>query len=94
MRTKNAPTITRAEREYLSRVKQLPCGVCGQPGPSEAHHLEQGMHFLCIPLCPDCHRGGFNGLHGQRRIWAATKQTEHTVLNDTIEALSRPEGAF
>lgn len=94
MRTKNAATITRAEREHLARVKALPCGVCGLPGPSEAHHVEQGLHFLCIPLCPDCHRGGFNGLHGQRRIWAASKVTEHDVLNETVALLARQEGAL
>lgn len=87
MRTKNAAPITRVERDYLARVKSLPCGVCGQAGPSEAHHIEQGMHFLCIPLCEDCHRGGFNGLHGQRRIWSVLKKTEQSVLNDTIARL-------
>ena len=94
MRTKNAPTITRAEREYLSRVKQLPCGVCGHHPPSEAHHVEQGLHYLCIPLCEDCHRGSFNGIHGQRRVWAASKLNEHDVLNETVALLSRQEGAF
>lgn len=87
MRTKNAKPLTRVEQAHLARVKALPCGVCGQHGPSEAHHIEQGLHFLCIPLCDDCHRGGFNGLHGQKRIWAALKKTEQSVLNDTIAKL-------
>lgn len=94
MRTKNAKAITRAEKEYLARVKQLPCGVCGEPGPSDAHHIEQGLHFLCIPLCRDCHQGGVNGFHGQRAIWNVYKMNEHTVLNQTIAALSGSEGAF
>ncbi len=87
MRTKNARAISRPEQAHLASVKSLPCGVCGQAGPSEAHHIEQGMHYLCIPLCEDCHRGGFNGLHGQRRIWSVLKKTELTVLNDTIARL-------
>lgn len=71
----------------MERVKSLPCGVCGSPGPSEAHHIEQQQHFTAIPLCPDCHRGGFNGWHGRRSIWKAMKLDELAVLNKTIEAL-------
>ena len=68
-------------------VKELPCGVCDAPAPSEAHHIMQGEHYLCIPLCPDCHRGSYNGLHGQQRIWQVLKKTEMTVLNETIKKL-------
>lgn len=84
MRTKNAKAINKAEGAYLAWVKQQPCGVCDEPGPSDAHHIDQGFHFLCIPLCKDCHQGGFNGIHGQARIWKALKKTEMTVLNETI----------
>jgi len=79
--------ITAAERKHLAKVKDLPCGVCGASGPSEAHHIEQHKQYLCIPLCADCHRGSFNGLHGQKRMWNVTKKTELSVLNDTIERL-------
>jgi hypothetical protein len=68
-------------------VKELACGVCNAPGPSEAHHVEQHQQYLCIPLCPDCHRGSFNGLHGQRRIWGVRKLTEMDVLNETLRSL-------
>jgi hypothetical protein len=71
----------------LARVKELACGVCGAEGPSEAHHVEQHQQYLCIPLCPDCHRGSFNGLHGQRRIWGVKKLTELDVLNETLRAI-------
>jgi hypothetical protein len=87
VRTKNAAAITKAEREHLAWVKSQPCGVCDAPGPSEAHHIEQGLHFSAIPLCPDCHRGSFNGLHGQRRIWAVMKKSELSVLDDTIRRM-------
>jgi hypothetical protein len=79
------------ERKHLAMVKELPCGVCEAPGPSEAHHIEQGLQFLCIPLCPDCHRGSFNGHHGQRRIWKVLKKDEMSVLNDTIRRLTMPQ---
>lgn len=71
----------------MARVKELACGVCGAEGPSEAHHVEQHQQYLCIPLCPDCHRGSFNGLHGQRRIWGVKKLTELDVLNETLRAI-------
>ncbi len=79
--------LTPKERAHLQRVKELSCSVCDAPGPSEAHHLEQGSQYLCIALCPDCHRGPVLGLHGQRRMWAIKKMTEHDALNTTIRRL-------
>lgn len=91
MRTKNAKAITAAESSHIRRVKELPCSVCGEGGgeslPSDAHHIDQGLHFTVIPLCRDCHQGGFNGIHGQARIWKVMKKTELTCLNDTIRKL-------
>lgn len=81
--------LTARERRHLAAVKELPCGVCGAFGPSDAHHIDQGYQYLCIPLCKDCHQGSFNGIHGQRRIWNVMKKTELTVLNDTIEKLTK-----
>lgn len=79
--------ISTKERLHLARVKELACGVCSAPGPSEAHHVEQHQQYLCIPLCEDCHRGSFNGLHGQKRIWNVKKLTELYVLNETLRAI-------
>lgn len=76
------------ERRHLAIIKELPCGVCGASGPSDAHHIDQGLQYLCIPLCKDCHQGSFNGIHGQQRIWKVYKKTELTVLNDTIRKLN------
>lgn len=79
--------LTSTERRHLAAVKELPCGVCGAAGPSDAHHIEQNQQYLCIPLCKDCHQGAHNGIHGQRRLWNVMKKTELTVLNDTIRKL-------
>ncbi len=87
MNSKNKKPLTAAERQHVARVKDLPCVVCDKPGPSEAHEIEQGLWFTSISLCTDCHRGGFNGLHGQRRMWAVKKMTELLALNRTIELL-------
>ena len=79
--------LSSRERLHLARVKEMPCGVCGQSGPSDAHHIEQHQQYLCIPLCKDCHQGGLNGIHGQKRMWAIKKMDELAALNVTIERL-------
>jgi hypothetical protein len=78
---------TKRERLHLARIKELPCGVCGQSAPSDAHHIKQHHQYLCIPLCKDCHQGSFNGIHGQARIWSVYKQDEMSVLNETLAKL-------
>jgi hypothetical protein len=80
--------LTSTERLHLARVKDMPCGVCGQAGPSDAHHVEQHMQYLCIPLCKDCHQGSHNGIHGRRSIWNVLKKNELSVLNETIRRLT------
>lgn len=87
MQSKNKAAPTKAEREHIERIKEMPCGVCEAPGPSECHELKQGQWFTSIPLCADCHRGSHNGIHGQARIWAAKKLDEMEVLNATIAGL-------
>jgi hypothetical protein len=87
MRTKNSKPLTRAEREHLLAVKGLSCSVCGEEGPSDAHHIEQGRHFLTIPCCKSCHTSSHNGIHGRKHIWDALKKTEMSCLNDTIRSL-------
>ena len=75
------------ERAHLARVKELPCSVCDQPGPSEAHHIKQHSQYLCVALCESCHRGPLLGLHGQRRAWLVRKVDEQDALAKTIERL-------
>lgn len=87
MQSKNKPSMTKAEREHVTRIKEMPCGVCETSGPSEAHELKQGQWFTSIPLCADCHRGSFNGIHGQARIWSVKRLDEQSVLNETIRQL-------
>jgi hypothetical protein len=79
--------LTPKERQHLSKVKSLPCGVCGAAPPSDAHHIIQGLQYLTIPLCRDCHIGGHNGIHGRKSIWNVLKKTEQTVLNETIKEI-------
>jgi len=81
--------LNAAQRKYLATIKTLSCGVCDAAGPSDAHHIEQGLQYICIPLCKDCHQGSHNGIHGRRSIWNVLKKTELSVLNDTIKKLLR-----
>lgn len=79
--------INQRERAHLARVKELPCSVCDTPGPSEAHHIKQGLQYTCVALCESCHRGQINGLHGQRRMWAVRKMDELDALDVTVARL-------
>ena len=79
--------LTAKERQHLAKVKELPCSLCDASGPSEAHHIEQGLQYTAIALCPECHRGPVMGLHGQRRMWAIQKMSELDALNVTIQRL-------
>ena len=85
MRSKN---ISDAASAHIGRVKELPCSVCDEPGPSDAHHIEQGLHFCVVAMCKDCHQGPVMGIHGQRRSWAVRKMTELDALDVTIRRLA------
>ncbi len=89
--SKNKKPMTALERRHVTRVKLLPCGLCGAGGgdlaPSEAHEIKQGQWMTAIPLCEDCHRGSFNGLGGQKRMWQVMKKDELDVLGETVGRL-------
>jgi hypothetical protein len=80
---------TQAEREHLARVKALPCSVCDEPPPSDAHHVKQASAYTCVALCKSCHQGSLMGLHGQRRMWAIKKMDEIDALSVTVERLMK-----
>lgn len=75
------------ERRHIARVKALPCSLCDAPGPSQAHHIEQGSQYTTVALCAECHVGPKLGLHGEKRMWAIKKFTELDALNVTIQRL-------
>ena len=85
MKTKNAKAIKAHESAHIARVKALPCSVCDEPGPCDAHHVKQGQHFTVVALCKSCHQGALMGLHGQRRMWAIKKMDEVDALAITVE---------
>jgi hypothetical protein len=79
--------LTDRQRRYLARIKELACSVCDAPGPSEAHHVIQGLQYTCISLCADCHRGP-SGWHGTKALWRIRKMDEMKALNITLERLA------
>ena len=87
MRSKNAKSIKVREAAHIGAVKALPCSVCDEPGPSDAHHIKQGQHFSAVALCKSCHQGPLMGWHGQRRMWAIKKMDEVDALAVTIQRL-------
>jgi hypothetical protein len=87
MRSKNSRAFTAAELDHIERVKALPCSVCDAPGPSDAHHIQQGQHFTVVALCKDCHQGSENGWHGRKTMWRIRKLDELAALNITLQRL-------
>jgi len=75
------------QRKYLARVKELPCSVCDAPGPSDAHHINQGQQYTCVALCKVCHQDNRLGWHGEKAMWRIKKMDELDALNTTIERL-------
>lgn len=87
MRSKNKPKQTAAESAHAARVASMNCIVCDAPSPSEVHEPEQGMWFIAIPLCFECHRGK-DGWHGTRLRWSLRKMTELKAINETARELA------
>ena len=91
----NSKNITTRARLHMQRIKEMGCIVCDQPGPSEAHHIRQGLHYTCIALCPDCHRGPVLGWHGQKAAWRVRKLDEVALYasgRSTVIALVSRDG--
>ena len=82
----NSKNLTAKTRAHIARVKELPCSVCDAPGPSSAHHINQGQHFTTVALCWDCHQG-VNGWHGTKALWRIAKMDELAALDVTIGRL-------
>lgn len=96
---KNRPTPD--QLEYMGKVKQLPCCICGKPGPSDAHHPicgryggKRNNHFDVIPLCKECHQHGPLAIHNDKTAWVErngpdtdyVEQTKLAILGEGYEA--------
>lgn len=82
-------------REYMGRVSQLPCAICGIHGV-HVHHIRTGIgmghrasDFDTLPLSPEHHQG-MTGIHGMCRKAFERHHgiTELQLLQQTKEALA------
>lgn len=69
-------------KDYIERIKSLPCVVCGAYPPNDCHHVKEGDRrvgdFLVMPLCRTCHDQEPNG-----PMWKIYKMTEKKALENT-----------
>lgn len=86
MRSKNSAPITKAESHHMLMVKETRCVTCDAPY-SEAHHIRQGLHYLTVALCSDCHRGPL-GIHGNKTMLKIKHWDELDALNETLRRLA------
>jgi len=77
-------TYNAKERMWVALVKEQPCSVCGETGPSDAHHIKQGKHYTVVALCKSCHQGSKLGWHGEKAAWRIAKMEEIDALNVTV----------
>lgn len=82
MQSKNKAKKTDFEKFWLRLICSQPCAVCGDQ-PIEIHEPEQGLWFISIPLCYECHRGK-EGWHGNRLRWKMRKIDELGIINQVI----------
>ena len=81
-------------KRHLDRLAGMPCVVCGTK-PVEIHHprpfsgalSKKCSDYLALPVCPDCHRGSENGIHGNKNMWRVYELDEPKALAVVIERL-------
>ncbi len=91
---------TKACRQHMARVAQLPCCVCGHPGPSIGHHVchdrysqSRASDLDTIPLCAAHHDATSPvGLHHAPAAWRARHGADHGYLPAVRAAIHALEG--
>ena len=79
---------------YMGQVKQLPCCICGSPGPNEAHHCISGRYsarkasdWHTVPLCAFCHRIGPTAIHNGKASWEVRNGPDTDYIEQTQIAI-------
>lgn len=85
MQSRGKARQTAAERDWVQRLADLPCVVCGAHGV-EIHEFEQGQWHTAVPLCPACHRGS-QGWHGDRTRWTLRRMDMLKAINAAVAAV-------
>ena len=89
------PAEIREGKEYMRIVKELPCCVCGRPGPSDAHHpihdrygTRRAPDMHVIPLCKSCHQNGPDAIHNGKQTWREKHGPDHGYIEETQRKVS------
>jgi len=84
---------TKDEREYMGRVAELGCIICGCP--ASVHHIREGQgisqrasNYLVVPLCYEHHQGALS-IHNAKRQFEGLFGDELKLLSRTIEQLHK-----
>jgi len=90
---------TKAEKERLQTIAEMPCYACFQDGRetnAEVHHIrsQTGLglrpsHFATIPLCPTHHRYGKVSVHLGKKAFVERYGTEQEILEKTNREIER-----
>ena len=87
---------TKAGRDYMARVKMLPCVICGAAPPSDAHHIicdrfgtTKASDFETIPLCKNHHQVGPDAIHNGKASWVEKYGPDHSYLNMVKQQLDK-----
>ena len=96
-RKHNTKRGSEAAKRHMARVAELPCLACGVSGV-QVHHIREGQggsqrasDFLTVPLCQECHTGGFS-IHGSPRAFTNINGSELDMLARTLELLEQQRG--
>jgi len=87
---KRASPEGQAALQYMQAVKQLPCCVCGKPGPSDAHHVIHDRYgtarvsdWNTVPLCKAHHQDGPEAIHNGKATWREKHGPDHGYIAET-----------
>ena len=86
-----SPKLSSAEiregKEWMRRVKELPCAICRKSGPSDVHHVIHGRYGTrrapdkdTIPLCKAHHQDGPEAIHQGKASWAEKHGHDYSYL--------------
>jgi hypothetical protein len=82
--------MNKAEKEFILKIKNMPCCICNASAPSEADHVtDRGRrlgHEWLIPLCVSCHRGQ-NGYTSHKCTWDKSSANQFKLCKKTYEKL-------
>ena len=101
---KRKKQLKKAEKDYLSKVREIGCIACHQVGKkTEAiiHHIRKhtglGLRpstYDTIPLCPEHHNMGNESIHLNKKVFIKKFGTEQDLLHEVKEIIKSNRQMF